>query len=95
MSNDTKKTEPSDAQILARLRRAKSGRTAAQLGTTVNRLRALAGVAEGGRVQTGKAGRPAILFVADEQLSAVGGLPNNGEDPSAQSRDGSLSAVEA
>lgn len=58
-------TEPSDAQILSRLRRSSKPRTAASLGTTSVRLRKL-GAVEVGRVQTGKAGRPAILFSSPE-----------------------------
>lgn len=60
-----KANEPTDAQILSRLRRSKKPRTAADLGTTSARLRAL-GAVEAGRVSTGKPGRPAVLFSAPE-----------------------------
>jgi hypothetical protein len=56
-----KTNEPTDAQILSRLRRSSKPKSAASLGTTSARLRAL-GAVEQGRVKTGKAGRPAILF---------------------------------
>ena len=77
MANDNK--QPSDAQILARLRRSRGGKTAKQLGTTSARLRALDGVVEVGHVSTGKAGRPAILFDVEEHAAEVAALPNNDE----------------
>lgn len=89
MSNQ--KNEPSDAQIISRLRRSRGGKTAAQLGTTSARLRKLDGVVEVGKVLTGKAGRPAILFDAQEnaaEASARSDEPTS--DPTAASRDGSL-----
>jgi predicted ArsR family transcriptional regulator len=64
---DSKKT-PTDAQLLARLRRRKSPATATELGLPsrggADRLRALEGVNEVHRRQTGKAGRPPAQFVA-------------------------------
>lgn len=89
---------PSDAQILSRLRRRSTPATARDLGVTANRLRALEGVVEVGRVHTGKAGRPAILFTTEEKAaeSHDRGLSEDREDSDAQAaRDGSLSAVEA
>lgn len=65
-----KANEPTDAQILARLRRSKNPRTAAQLGTTAARLRSLEGVEAVGQVKTGHRGRPAILFTTTETLVA-------------------------
>lgn len=65
-----KANEPTDAQILSRLRRGSKPKTAAQLGTTSARLRALEGVVEVGKASTGKAGRPAILFAAMSEATA-------------------------
>lgn len=64
-----KSNEPSDAKILDRLRRSRGPRTAADLGTTSARLRKLAGVVAVGKVKTGKAGRPSILFTTEDQAS--------------------------
>lgn len=53
---------PTEKQIAAKLRR-KSGKTASELGTTVNHLRKLESqgvVTEIGRRQTGKRGRPSV-----------------------------------
>lgn len=83
-SKDNK--QPSDAQILSRLRRSRGGRTAKQLGTTSARLRALEGVVEVGRVSTGKAGRPAVLFDSAEHAAEVGATADNGRDPAAEAR---------
>lgn len=83
--------EPSDAKILSRLRRSRGGKTAAQLGTTSARLRKLAGVVEVGKVHTGKAGRPAILFDAEENAAEASDRSDEPtSDPSAASRDGGL-----
>ena len=86
-----KHDEPSDAQLISRLRRAKSGRTAQQLHTTSSRLRGLDVVVEIGRVRSGKTGRLAVLFALSEQVESG---DHDGTDPSAQSRDGSLSQQE-
>lgn len=56
--------QPTTKQIVAKLRR-KSGKTAAELGTTVVHVRKLAAedespIVETGRRQTGKRGRPAV-----------------------------------
>lgn len=82
-----KQNEPTDAQILSRLRRSSKPKTAKALGTTAVRLRGIDGVHEAGRVKTGKAGRPAILFTADEPVttspeaeSRVGGFADDAEE---------------
>jgi hypothetical protein len=83
--------QPTVNQVLARLRRAAtSGLTAAQLNTTSARLRNKtfreAGVHEVGHRQTGKAGRPAVVFALQEsELVRSGELskqPGDTEVPS-------------
>jgi hypothetical protein len=86
--------QPTVNQVLARLRRAatsgKDGLTAAQLNTTSARLRNKtfreAGVHEVGHRQTGKAGRPAVVFAHQEsELVRSGELskqPGDTEVPS-------------
>lgn len=95
-----KSNEPTDAQLLSRLRRRRTPATAAELGTTSARLSHLEGVARVGtrpkRVK-GKvvAGRPAVLFTLAERVDA--GLDDNPEaegattDPAAIGRTGDLS----
>lgn len=80
-----KANEPTDAQLVSRLKRSSRPRTAAELGTSAARLRRLDGVREAGRVRTGKAGRPAILFEAapEEPISEQSGV---GASPEAASR---------
>jgi MinD superfamily P-loop ATPase len=56
----TKPKGPSDAQIVAKLRR--KPKTAADLGVTPSRLRSIEGVVAVGHVETGKRGRPATLW---------------------------------
>lgn len=95
---DEKKKVPSDAQILAKLRRARGGKTAAQLGTTSQRLSALEGVVRIGTVQTGQRGRPAILFGTEEHAAQAAALPNNdekvseGESEAELARSGAMQA---
>lgn len=96
---DTKKV-PSDAQLLARLRRSRGGRTAAQLNTTSQRLDALDGVVRVGKVHTGQRGRPAILFDVEEHAAEVAATPPRdqaGDDPNdaEQARSGELSKTDA
>jgi hypothetical protein len=96
MSQESK--APSDAQLLSKLRRNKSGKTAASLGTTSARLRALDGVVEIGRVSTGKAGRPAILFGHVDNQAVSGATPNrdqeaDGPTEAEQARSGALSQM--
>lgn len=86
---DSKK-HPTDAQIISRLGRSRGGLTAAKLGTSANRLRALDGVVVVGKEQTGKAGRPRLIFaLAGQPESPSPAEPS--ADPSSLSRDGSLS----
>lgn len=90
-------SNPSDAQLLARLRRSSGPRTAADLGVPARRLRAIDGVVEAGRVHTGKAGRPAVLFTVEEKLSEAGDprLSQQRSDTDAQAaRSGDLSKAE-
>lgn len=91
------KATPTDAQILGRLRRRKTPATASDLGTTSARLRTIEGVVEAGRVQTGKAGRPAILFTVPEKLSVASDprLNNDTSDETEAIRSGELSAEPA
>lgn len=94
---ESKAKKPTDAQILSRLRRSRGGKTAGQLGTTSQRLRNLDGVVEVGRVSTGKAGRPAIIFDVEEHAAEVGATPNNdqvqdGPTEAEQVRSGALQA---
>lgn len=60
--------EKADAAVLRAARRRKTPFTAAELGTTAARLRHL-GAVEVGHVQTGKRGRPAVLFQLQSQQS--------------------------
>lgn len=60
---------PTDAQILARLRRAGAkGKTAGELGTTAGHLKSLAdqGVVVIGTRPTGRRGRPPLVFGVGE-----------------------------
>lgn len=69
-----------DAQIIAQLKRSRNPKTAEDLGgkdvgVTAARLRTMAdqGVVEAGRKQTGRAGRPAVLFtLTDAELEKSG-----------------------
>jgi hypothetical protein len=97
MAQQNSQKHPSDAQIIARLRRSSNARTAKELGTTSARLRGIEGVVEVGRrpnMKHGKAvaGRPAVLFALEETNEGRSDLVSNGADPSAESRDGSLGA---
>jgi hypothetical protein len=85
---------PSDTQLLSRLRRRKSPLTAKELGVTSQRLRGIEGIVEVGRVSTGKAGRPAILFTSEDKLSAASDsrLTNDTSDETEAIRSGALSA---
>lgn len=83
-----KKDEPTDAQLLSRLRRSRQPRTAASLGTTAARLRSLEGVVEAGRVKTGKAGRPAILFAAAREYGDSVNPVDEGGAPEAAAAEG-------
>lgn len=64
--------EREDRKIVSRLRRSQRGRTAADLGTTSARLRSLGAVVVG-KIETGKAGRPALLFSLPNEESSPAG----------------------
>lgn len=66
---------PTDAELLTRLRRRTKPVTAADLGVSASRLRALDGVAVVGSVKTGKPGRPALLFALDAAEQSRSGVP--------------------
>jgi hypothetical protein len=72
--------QPSDAQLLDRLRRSTQPRTAADLGVPASRLRKLAGVVQAGSVKTGKPGRPAILFTVEDSEAARSGAAQVGQE---------------
>lgn len=80
------KNQPSDAQLLSRLRRRTKPATAKDLGVPASRLRALDGVQVVGSVKTGRAGRPALLFSLSDTESIRSGaasqqtLPNREDD---------------
>ena len=89
---ERRRNAPSDAQILARLRRTNKPRTAADLGVTANRLRSIEGVVEVGRVHTGKAGRPAILFTHVDNVESDPRLSQErSDDTGPLARSGELS----
>src|SRR5688500_273327 len=75
--------EREDARRVSRLRTTTTGRTAAELYTLAVRLRSIEGVIEVGRVRTGKAGRPAVIFGLEgvhevqESLNGDAGRPDN------------------
>lgn len=52
----------SDEQILDQLRKSGGPLTAAEVGVPASRLKVTEGVKQAGAFQTGKAGRPALLF---------------------------------
>lgn len=89
------KKQPTDAQIIARLRRRREPATAAELGTSAARLSKMQEVTRVGvRHQTvrGKrvAGRPSVLWAlndSDEAHSAEDATT----DPAARGRQGGLS----
>lgn len=84
------KKNPSDAQIISRLKRRPGGLTASELHTTSQRLRGIEGVVEVGRQQTGKAGRPAIIFALAQNVEPKASDTSE-PDPTQASREGSLS----
>jgi hypothetical protein len=93
MTDRQKQQAKDDAKIIRRLTNRKTPLTAADLGTTSAHLRQLDGVVEAGRVSTGKAGRPAILWTTPDKLSeASDGRLNYSDDESQAIRAGELSA---
>lgn len=60
MSTTATRKGPTDAQIIAKLRR--KAKTASELGVTPARLRSIDGVVAAGWTATGKRGRPAVLW---------------------------------
>lgn len=74
MSDTT--NQPTEAQLLAKLRRATKPKTAKDLGATAARIKNLPGVEVVGTLQTGKVGRPALLFMLNEAEQARQGTGN-------------------
>ena len=70
------RTTPTEAQLLAKLRRATKPKTAKDLGAPAARIKNLPGVVVVGTLNTGKAGRPALLFMLNEAEQARQGTGN-------------------
>ena len=93
-TENRRRSDPSDQQLISRLRRRSNPATAADLGVSARRLRSIDGIVQAGVVRTGKAGRPAILFTVPEKLSEASDprLSQQRSDSDAQAaRSGELS----